>query len=128
VTPTTIAPAPRSRRTTSWSCSATGWRAAAEPPQVGRPATAVFSFTATGTPASGRLARSSWSSTFSASVIASPARTTRNASSDGSAMAICSSVSATTWVAETSPRRTAREICFAVAPAQLVPSDMPCSV
>ena len=118
--PTTTAPAPRSRRTTSWSSSATAVRAAAEPFQVGRPATAVFSLTATGTPASGRLARSSCSSTFSASAIASPPRTTRNACSDGSAMAIWSRWSATTWVADASPRRTARAICFAVAPTQVV--------
>ena len=120
VTPTTTAPAPRSRRTTSWSSSATAVRAAAEPFQVGRPATGVFSLTATGTPASGRLARSSCSSTFSASVIASPPRTTRNAPATGSLIAIWSRWSATTWVADVSPRRTARAICFAVAPTQVV--------
>ncbi len=120
VMPTTIAPAPRSRRTTSWSCSATGVRAAAEPFQVGRPATAVFSLTATGTPASGRLARSSWSSTVSASAIASPARITRNAPTIRSYERDRSRWSATTWVADVSPRRTARAICFAVAPTQVV--------
>lgn len=119
VTPRITAPAPRSRRTTSWSASATGVRTAADPFQVGSPATGVFSLTATGTPASGRLARSSCSSTFSASVIASPPRTVRNAARSASAREMWSRWSATTWVAETSPRRTPRAICLAVAPTQV---------
>jgi hypothetical protein len=73
---------------------------------------------AIGTPASDRLLKSSASSTCSASASASAVRTSRKAMSDGSVRCRWSRWSAITWVAEVSPRRTARAICFAVAPTQ----------
>jgi hypothetical protein len=80
----------------------------------------VFSLIAIGTPASDRLPSPGWSSTISASAAASAARTSRNARTIGSATRMWSRWSASTAVADASPRRTARAICRASAPTSPV--------
>src|SRR5215217_5462819 len=55
--PTTMAPALRSRATTGWSRSAGSLRQAGDPSVQTSPATSTLSFTAMGTPASGRANR-----------------------------------------------------------------------
>ena len=55
VSPTTTAPAARSRRTTSWSDVCGVGSVAAEPMRIGSPATGTLSLTAMGTPASGSV-------------------------------------------------------------------------
>jgi phosphoribosyl-ATP pyrophosphohydrolase/phosphoribosyl-AMP cyclohydrolase len=104
--PITIAPAARSRRTTSASAAAGGgcWRV---PISVRSPATCTLSFTATGTPKSGRSppAPRRLSACFASASARSP-NTTRNAFSAGSRRAIRVRHSSTSSTGETSPART----------------------
>jgi hypothetical protein len=58
VRPTTTAPAPRSRRTISWSDSCAVGSLPALPIRIGSPVTGTLSLIAIGTPASGNVARS----------------------------------------------------------------------
>ena len=81
VLPTTTAPARRSRLTSSSSRRAGAVEAAADPCRVGCPATGTLSFTATGTPASGRANRSGRASTPAASASTRSASTASKAPS-----------------------------------------------
>ncbi len=58
VSPTTTAPASRSRRTTTWSVVCGDGSEPRVPSRIGSPATGMLSLTAIGTPASGKRLRS----------------------------------------------------------------------
>lgn len=108
VLPMTIAPAARSRRTASPS-SASGGNTPRQPNAVGSPATSMSSFTATGTPSSGRRTPDANSlSAASASASAASARTTRKAFRECWVASIRASARSTSSRALTSPRARAR--------------------
>jgi len=106
VVPTTTQPAAR-RRVTSSSFPAGVAVVAALPWRTGSPATAMFSLTATGPPASGSSERLSEASIAAASARAALVRTVQKALSPGSRAAIRSGCSRTTSTAERRPSRTA---------------------
>src|SRR5580658_5406518 len=116
VSPTTTAPAARSRATTGWSWPRAPPDVAALPSRIGSPATGTQSLIATGTPPSGRSARSARASTSAASLAASAALTRTNAPSSGLSRAIRSRCPVTTSAAVTSPDLTAAAICPAGRP------------
>lgn len=108
VLPTITAPAARSRRTASPS-SAAGGKSPAQPNAVGSPATSVSSFTATGTPSSGRRPPAANSrSAASASASAASAHTIRKAFSTGRPASIRARVRSTRVREVTSPAASAR--------------------
>jgi hypothetical protein len=75
----TSAPAARSRRTTAASAVAGAGSLAGLPHRVGRPATAMMSFTATGCPASGpAFARSGSGATAATAFSGRPSRSSRS--------------------------------------------------
>ncbi len=120
VSPTTTAPAARSRATVTWSSSAGVSGVAAEPISLDSPRTARLSFTATGTPARGSSAMSARAATSSASASAASARTTRKAPTRPSSRSIRARCSATTSRGVACFSRTAAAISAAVRPTQLV--------
>ena len=105
VVPTTIAPAARRRRTTLWSCVARTSRMSEEPHVRRSPVTALFAFTATGTPASGR---GSPAVTSAAAARAPASSTSTNAPRCGSSASIRASESSTSSRDVTSPAPTRR--------------------
>lgn len=115
VIPTTMAPAARSLATTGWSAAHGADDVAADPLRSGSPATAMLSFTATGTPARGSTGRSGRASTAAASASAAAARTTTNARSAESRAAMRSRAPATASVADIEPSRTRAAIVVAVS-------------
>ena len=116
VLPTTSAPASRRRRTSSSSAAAGSGLVAAEPLRVGHPATSTLSLTATGTPARGRLPRSSRPPRARASALTASVLTSRNAPSRLSTAVIRSRCCSSTSAGVTRPARTAAEIPTAVSP------------
>ncbi|MGC0430192.1 hypothetical protein RKD32_006547 [Streptomyces sp. SAI-195] len=120
VTPTTTAPAARSRATVTWSASAGVCGVAAEPTRVDSPRTARLSLTATGTPASGSSPRSLRAPTSSASASAASARTARKAPTRPSSRSTRARCSATTSRGVARCSRTAAAISTAVRPVQSV--------
>ena len=105
-TPMMIAPAARSRRTSSQSSLSSGpW--AREPHTRGVPATAMSSLTAIGTPSSGRSSPPrARPPAWSASSSARSANTTRNALRSPSRRSMRSSAVSTSSRGDTSPLRT----------------------
>ncbi len=120
VSPTTTAPAARSRATVTWSAPAGVSGVAADPTRTDSPRTARLSLTATGTPASGSPVRSLRAPTSSASASAAPARTRRKAPIRPSSRAIRSRCACTTSRGVARLPRTAAAISAAVRPAQSV--------
>ncbi len=108
VLPITIAPAARSRRTTSPS-AATGVELARPPNVVTVPTTSISSLIAIGTPCSGPTGAPA-ASRASASASASSASTTENALSSASRARIRASACSTTSRADTSPAPTSRAV------------------
>ncbi len=120
VSPTTIAPAARSRATVTWSSADGVSGVAADPTRIDSPRTARLSLTANGTPASGSSARSPRAASSCASASAASLRTTRNAPTAPSSRSIRSRCSATTSRGVARFSRTAAAISAAVRPTQLV--------
>ena len=110
VLPTTTAPARRSRLTSSSSRRAGVVEAASDPYRVGCPATGTLSFTATGTPASGRANRSGRASTPAASASTRSASTASKAPSSPSRVATRARCARATSTAVVVPARTRQAI------------------
>ena len=115
VFPTTIAPAARSRRTSSSSVAAGVSGVAPDPWRVGNPATSKLSLMATGTPASASPLLSARASSSSAARRAPSASTSWNAPIRPSSAAMRASASSTTARAVRRPARTSSAICRAVS-------------